>query len=320
MYVEVDDVEAWKASGKAPIGVRWVDVRNRQENSVVDWKSRVGDVEGLYAAMPPTELVKLVIAAAAERCRRVYFVKVMIDIKKAHLHAPIDGSVYVDLPPEGQKPVRCAKLKYTLYGMRQAARNWERECGKTLIDAGIVFGRANGSTFCHEMREVRIVVHGDVFVITGREEELKWMEDVLRKKHPLKMKGILGPEPGDSKEAPLSSTAPFAGEMIVSCLRQTEFMWKRFWKLQGWLTARRTPHRQRKRSTQSWTYHWRESSAKRIGRRWREPGTFRRTGRTVASRLKNWAGNRKPHSVGLEWAEEVVPVPQRMAEAGTRTC
>ena len=209
VYVEVDEAEAWKVSGKAPIGVRWVDGRkstgeHRSRLVAQDFrpKSRVGDVEGLYAAMPPIELVKLVIAAAAERCRRGYLVKVMmIDIKKAHLHAPIEGSVYVDLPPERQKPGRCAKLKYTLYGMRQAARNWEKEYSKTLTDAGFVVGRANGSTFYHEMREVRIVVHGDDFVITGGEEELKWTEDVLRKKYPLKMRGILGPEPGDSKEA-----------------------------------------------------------------------------------------------------------------------
>ena len=81
MYVEVDEAEAWKVSGKAPIGVRWVDVRkstgeHRSRLVAQDFrpKSRVGDVEGLYAAMPPIELVKLVIAAAAERCRRGYLV------------------------------------------------------------------------------------------------------------------------------------------------------------------------------------------------------------------------------------------------------
>ena len=153
--------------------------------------------------MPPIELVKLVIAAAAERCRRGYLVTgMMIDIKKAHLHAPIEGSVYVELPTERQKKRgRCAELRCTLYGMRQAAGNWEEEYSKTLTDAGFVVGGADGSTFHHEMREVRIVVHGDDFVITGMEEELKWTEDVLRKKYPVKMRGILGPEPGDSKEA-----------------------------------------------------------------------------------------------------------------------
>ena len=209
VYDEVDEEEAWKATGKAPIGVRWVDVRKptgeiRCRLVAQDFrpKSRVGDVEGLYAAMPPLELVKLVIAAAAARCRGGYCEKVMLlDIKKAHLHAKIDGDVFVDLPPERWKPGRCARLKYTLYGMRQAARNWEVEYSKTLADAGFVIGRANGSTFYHKERDVRMVVHGDDFVITGREEDLKWTEDVLRRKYPLKMRGLLGPEPTDMKEA-----------------------------------------------------------------------------------------------------------------------
>ncbi len=42
--------------------------------------------------MPPLELVKLVIAMAAEECRKGRVKKVMmIDIGKAHLHAPIEG-------------------------------------------------------------------------------------------------------------------------------------------------------------------------------------------------------------------------------------
>ena len=183
VYVEVDEAEAWKVSGKAPIGVRWVDVRkstgeHRSRLVAQDFwpKSRVGDVEGLYAAMPPIELVKLVIAAAAERCRRGHLVKVMmIDIKKPTCTLRL-REVYTWTFRQKDKSLGDAPSS-----MRQAARNWEKEYSKTLTDAGFVVGRANLSTFYHEMREVRIVV--------------------LRKKYPLKMRGILGPEPGDSKEA-----------------------------------------------------------------------------------------------------------------------
>ena len=209
MYEEVYEAEAWEVTGKAPIGVRWVDVlkptgEHRSRLVAQDFRprSKVGDLEGLYAAMPPIELVKLVIAAAAERCRSGCRERVMlIDIKKAHLHAPIEGNVYVDLPPERRVPGKCAKLKYTLYGMRQAARNWENEYSKTLKDAGFEIGKANGSTFYHRARGVRVVVHGDDFVIAGQEKDLWWTEGVLRKKYPLKMRGILGPGPEDIKEA-----------------------------------------------------------------------------------------------------------------------
>ena len=51
----------------------------------------------------------------------------LIDVSKAHLYAPINGDVFVDLPPEKKAPGKCAKLLYTLYGMRTAASGWERE-------------------------------------------------------------------------------------------------------------------------------------------------------------------------------------------------
>jgi hypothetical protein len=124
----------------------------------------------------------------------------LLDIKKAHLYAPIDGDVYTDLSPERATPGKCAKLIFTLYGMRVAARNWENEYSNAMLALGFTMGRANKSTFYHECRSLRVVVHGDDFVVTGREPELRWLEQGLRAKYPLKMRGILGPEAGDSKE------------------------------------------------------------------------------------------------------------------------
>ena len=96
VYVEVDEAEALKVSGKAPPVCGGLMSENRQENIVVDWWR-----------MTSGRKAELVIAAA-ERCRRGYLVKVMmINIKKAHLYAPVEGSVYVNLPPERQTPGRC---------------------------------------------------------------------------------------------------------------------------------------------------------------------------------------------------------------------
>ena len=128
--MEVDEAEAWKVSGKAPIGVRWVDVRkstgeHRSRLVAQDFRPKsIGDVEGLCAAIPPIELVKLVIAAAAERCRRGYLVKVMmIDIKKAHLHAPIEGSVYVG--PSARKTKAWEMRQAQVHFVRDAASRQE---------------------------------------------------------------------------------------------------------------------------------------------------------------------------------------------------
>ena len=160
-------------------------------------KSRKNDIEGFYASMPPLELMKLIIARAAKSRDKV----MLIDVKKAHLDAPIEGSVFVDLPLERAAAGKCARLKYTLYGKRVAAKNWEVEYGGALIAKGFRVGRSNKNTFYHEDRGVRTVVHGDDFVVAGKLDQSKWVEAVMKDKYPIKMRGVLGPDPNDINEA-----------------------------------------------------------------------------------------------------------------------
>ena len=204
VYGKVSVEECWEKTGKDPIGVRWVDVRKpcgRYRSRLVakDFRprSRRNDIEGLYASMPPLELVKSLIARAAVMGDKV----MLIDIKKAHLYAPIEGEVFVELPPERCEEGMCAKLKFTLYGMRKAASNWEKEYGATLNQNLFVTGKANGSSFYHEGRGIRIVVHGDDFVITGRDPQVQWVRERLAEKYPLEVRAILGPGPRDQKQA-----------------------------------------------------------------------------------------------------------------------
>jgi hypothetical protein len=208
VYVKTDLRECWEKTGRGPIGVRWVDVhkgggvyRSRLVAKDFRPKSKVGDIEGLYASMPPLELVKLLVARAATESKRGRTRKIMlIDIGKAHLYAPVEGNVYVDLAPEKSEEGKCARLLYTLYGMRTAASSWEKEYTGTLEGEEFLVGRASACTFYHAGRDIRIAVHGDDFVIEGEEPDLRWVEQVLRRKYPVKMRGILGPDPQDDKE------------------------------------------------------------------------------------------------------------------------
>ena len=97
VYEVVSLEECQRLTGKSPIGVRWVDMRKgdgtyRSRLVAKDFrpKSKKGDVEGLYASMPPLELVKLLIARAA----RVGEWTMLIDIKKAHLYASSVSSAW----------------------------------------------------------------------------------------------------------------------------------------------------------------------------------------------------------------------------------
>ena len=179
--------ECVRVTGKKPIQVRWVDVdkgfgvyRSRLVAKDFRPKNKIDDREGLFAATPPLEVVKFLVVQAATKCRQGVVRKVkLIDISKAHLYAPIEGEQYVDLAPERAKAGKCAKLLSTLYGLRTAASSWEREYAQTLEAEGFVPGIASKCTFFHPARMIRIVVHGDDFVIEGGQEDLDWTKGVL---------------------------------------------------------------------------------------------------------------------------------------------
>jgi hypothetical protein len=169
VWVEADVSECWEKKGRGPVGVRWVDVDkgfgvHRSRLVAKDFKPRnkVDDKEGLFAATPPLELVKMLLLKSARPSRRNKGVrKVMfIDISKAHLYAPMQEEDFVEYPSERYKEGKCAKLLYTLYGMRPAASNWEKEYSGTLVQHGFTPGKATVVAFYHKERDVRIVVQG----------------------------------------------------------------------------------------------------------------------------------------------------------------
>ena len=81
----------------------------------------------------------------------------LIDIGKADLYAPMTEEAFVDLPNELHRDGYCGKLNFTLYGMRMAASNWEKEYSNPLKENGFEQGVANTCTFFHAGRDVRIV-------------------------------------------------------------------------------------------------------------------------------------------------------------------
>eukprot|EP00969_Alexandrium_andersonii_P370975 15478485-Alexandrium_andersonii.AAC.1 len=71
----------------------------------------------MFAATPPLEALRLLLSDKATRRRgradgrrRGARKALLIDVRKAHLHACVDEDVYVALPPEATQPGMCAKL------------------------------------------------------------------------------------------------------------------------------------------------------------------------------------------------------------------
>ena len=88
-----------------------------------------------------------------------------------------------------------------LYGMRPAAKAWEGDYSKKLVEeAGFLRGRGSPSMYFNPVSGVRLVVWGDEFTFLGREKDLMDMLEKMRSWYLIKLRGVVGPDPGDMKE------------------------------------------------------------------------------------------------------------------------
>ena len=68
-----------------------------------------------------------------------------------------------------------------------------------MLKMGFSQGKASPCTFSHAERSLRSYIHGDDFVTTGADKDLKWMRQELEKTYELKTQ-VLGPDEGDLQQ------------------------------------------------------------------------------------------------------------------------
>ena len=115
-------------------------------------------LEGLFAATPPLEALRLLLSHAAsysppygipaagsrltmEHCRSL----LIADVSRAFFEAPAKRDLCVELPEEalvaGETVAdTVGKLKASLYGTRDASMNWQEEVSKCMVKWGLRWG------------------------------------------------------------------------------------------------------------------------------------------------------------------------------------
>jgi hypothetical protein len=124
----------------------------------------------------------------------------VLDARKAHLHAFADRTVFVQLPPEEAEPGFCARLVRCLYGTRDAPKRWEAFLAEQLVAMGFARGRASPCCYYCAALDVRCIVHGDDFVLTGSAAALDEVKAGMHERFLLKELGRLGGGSGELRE------------------------------------------------------------------------------------------------------------------------
>ena len=155
--------ECKQRTGKAPLKGRWVDVNKGDMRRPIvrcRWVAKEFNTyksAEFFAATPPLEALRMMIShAASGRTHGQGGRKLLvIDARKAHLHAMAEREVYVDLPPEQSVPGMCSRLNRCLYGTRDAPARWEAFLAKQLALMGFKRGKASPCCFRHKSRDLR---------------------------------------------------------------------------------------------------------------------------------------------------------------------
>ena len=183
VWEEAPVAECHQVTGRKPLGGRWVDVNKGDARAPVvrcryvakDFAN--GKSDEYFAATPPLEALRFLLAHVAGKSGADSLL--VVDARKAHLHAHVDRPIYVDLPPELARPGWCARLKRCLYGTRDAPKRWEAYVAEVMRSLGFRRGKASPCCFFHPARGLRCVVHGDDFVLAGAPQELVWFKQAV---------------------------------------------------------------------------------------------------------------------------------------------
>lgn len=94
------------------------------------------------------------------------------DIKNAFTEASPDASLFLRAP-EGVdvKPGNALKVLRSLYGLKQAARDWNQLLKKKILGWGFVQSLADPCLFTHNERRVNILIYVDDIAVAAKKKD-----------------------------------------------------------------------------------------------------------------------------------------------------
>jgi len=164
--------------GKKAIQSKWVyKVKYKPDGEIEQYKARLvakgfTQMEGIdyhetFAPVAKLVTVKTLLALAIKRDWIIH----QLDVNNAFLHGDLQEEVYMQIPQgfsaKGER--RVCRLKKSIYGLKQASRNWYHKFTSALVRLGYRQCKADHSLFIHKADDVYVaaLIYVDDVIIVG---------------------------------------------------------------------------------------------------------------------------------------------------------
>ncbi|CAL1383720.1 unnamed protein product [Linum trigynum] len=194
--------------GKKLVGSKWVyktkllddgSIERRKARVVAKGFTQVYGVDFLDTFSPVVKIntVKTLLAVASVKNWELS----QMDVSNAYLNGELEEEVYMKLPPGMEIPGKACKLKKSLYGLKQAERQWYARLTDALIRFGFNQSFSDYSLFTKKTSQgiTIILVYVDDIILSGDDQDMiQEAKDFLSKEFKVrdlgKLKYFLGLE------------------------------------------------------------------------------------------------------------------------------